>query len=139
MSLTTDFLHGKIGAGFDADAMREALEGLDAQPIDPLTKGFPAGARGAAARRDRRRRTGTCWQGDLPAPVAVLRKSALEHNGRWMRHLLDTLRPASGAACQDHHDAASVGAAGGAWVLGPDRRDRAAGGGGGGVRLPQPA
>ena len=27
--------------------------------------------------------------GDLTAPVAVLRKSALEHNARWMRHLLD--------------------------------------------------
>ena len=27
--------------------------------------------------------------GDLTAPVAVLRRSALEHNARWMRHLLD--------------------------------------------------
>ena len=29
------------------------------------------------------------FAGDLPAPVAIMRKSALEHNARWMRHLLD--------------------------------------------------
>jgi D-serine dehydratase len=87
MSLTSDLLHGAIGTGFDADAMQTALAELDRQAIDPLTKGFPAGhvplplsEIGAQG-----------WNllaGDLPAPVAVLRKSALEHNARWMRRLL---------------------------------------------------
>jgi D-serine dehydratase len=47
-----------------------------------------------------------------------MRKSALEHNARWMRHLLDKFSAAAGASCHNHHDAASVGAAGGAWLLG---------------------
>src|SRR5262245_37426651 len=88
MTLTSDLLHGSIGDGFEADAMRAALEALDGHAIDPLTKGFPPaqpplplGEIGAQG-----------WNllaGDLTAPIAVLRKSALEHNARWMRHLLD--------------------------------------------------
>ena len=88
MSLTTDFLRGEIGAGFDADAMRAALEGLDVQPVDPLTKGFPAG-HAALPLGEIAAQGWNLLAGDLPAPVAVLRKSALEHNARWMRHLLD--------------------------------------------------
>ncbi len=88
MSLTSDFLRGEIGPGFDSDAMRQALDALDRQPIDPLTKGFPPGHAPLALREIGAQR----WNllaGDLPAPVAVLRKSALEHNARWMRHLLE--------------------------------------------------
>src|SRR4030095_10402556 len=88
MTLTNAFLQGSISPGFDEEALRAALDELDRQPIDPLTKGFPAGvapvALGAIAKQG--------WNllaGDLPAPVAVLRKSALDHNARWMRHLLD--------------------------------------------------
>ena len=88
MSLTDDFLTGKIGPGFDAAALREALEALDQELIDPLTKGIPAAAEavelGAIAARN--------WnllEGDLPAPLAVLRKSVLDHNGRWMGKLLE--------------------------------------------------
>src|SRR5262245_20629126 len=88
MTLTSDLLHGSIGDGFEADAMRAALEALDGHAIDPLTKGFPPaqpplplGEIGAQG-----------WNllaGDLPAPAAVLKRSALEHNARWMRRLLD--------------------------------------------------
>ncbi len=88
MSLTTEFLRGEIGSGFDADAMRAALEGLDAQPIDPLTKGFPAG-HAALPLNEIATQRWNLLAGDLPAPVAIMRKSALEHNARWMRHLLD--------------------------------------------------
>lgn len=88
MTLTNDFLTGAIGPGFDADAMRAALEALDRQPIDPLTKGFPP-AQAPLALTDIGMQNWNLLAGDLPAPVAVLRKSALEHNARWMRHLLD--------------------------------------------------
>jgi D-serine dehydratase len=88
MSLTSDFLQGKIGSGFDAAALREALEALDQELVDPLTKGIPAGS-GALELREVAARRWNLLEGDLPAPVAVLRKSALDHNGRWMRKLLD--------------------------------------------------
>ena len=88
MSLTSHLLQGSIGAGFDAKAMRTALDALDRQSIDPLAKGFPAAEApmplGAIGKQS--------WNllaGDLPAPVAVMRQSALAHNARWMRHLLD--------------------------------------------------
>ena len=89
MTLTGDFLHGSIGAGFDGDAMRTALAALDGQPIDPLTKGFPAG-HPPLALREIGAQGWNLLAGDLPAPVAVMRRSALAHNARWMRHLLDT-------------------------------------------------
>jgi D-serine dehydratase len=88
MSLTKEFLHGAITGGFDADAMQAALAALDNQPIDPLTKGFPPSQAPLPLQEIAAQR----WNllaGDLPAPVAVLRKSALAHNARWMRHLLD--------------------------------------------------
>jgi D-serine dehydratase len=88
MTLTSDFLHGAIGPGFDIAAMQAALTALDSQTIDPLTKGFPAGQAPLALGAIGAQR----WNllaGDLPAPVAVMRKSALAHNARWMRHLLD--------------------------------------------------
>ncbi len=88
MSLTNDFLTGKIGSGFDADNLREALEALDQELIDPLTKGIPATAE-ALELGEIAARHWNLLEGDLPAPVAVLRKSALDHNGRWMRKLLD--------------------------------------------------
>ena len=88
MSLTGEFLEGSIGPGFDPDALRAALDALDSQTIDPLTKGFPAGHAPLPLGEIGAQR----WNllaGDLPAPVAVMRKSALAHNARWMRHLLD--------------------------------------------------
>lgn len=89
MTLTSDFLKGSIGPGFDADAMTAALEALDRQVFDPLTKGFPA-AHAPLALGDIANHNWNLLAGDLTAPVAVLRRSALEHNARWMRHLLDT-------------------------------------------------
>ncbi|HWA48564.1 MAG TPA: alanine racemase [Dongiaceae bacterium] len=88
MSLTKDFMRGQIGAGFDADVMREALENLDQELVDPLTKGIPAAA-GALEIGEIPAQNWNLLQGDLPVPVAMLRRSALEHNGRWMRTLLD--------------------------------------------------
>ena len=88
MSLTSDFLKGSIGSGFDEDAMAIALEALDRQVFDPLTKGFPA-AHAPLALGDIANHNWNLLAGDLTAPVAVMRKSALEHNARWMRHLLD--------------------------------------------------
>lgn len=89
MTLTSDFLQGSIGPGFDVDMMRTALDALDRQPIDPLTKGFPP-AQAPRPLADIANQSWNLLAGDLPAPVAVLRRSALEHNARWMRHLLDT-------------------------------------------------
>jgi D-serine dehydratase len=88
MTVTSDFLKGSIGPGFDEDAMAAALEALDRQTVDPLTKGFPP-AHAPLALGDIANHGWNLLAGDLPAPVAVLRKSALEHNARWMRHLLD--------------------------------------------------
>lgn len=88
MSVTKDFLRGQIGAGFDEEVLREALENLDQELVDPLTKGIPA-ASGALEIGEIPAQNWNLLQGDLPAPVAVLRRSALEHNGRWMRTLLD--------------------------------------------------
>ena len=88
MSLTSDFLHGAITGGFDEEAMQAALAALDNQPIDPLTKGFPAG-RTALPLSEIGAQGWNLLAGDLPAPVAIMRKSALAHNARWMRHLLE--------------------------------------------------
>jgi D-serine dehydratase len=88
MSLTSDFLHGDIVGGFDAEAMQAALAALDGQPIDPLTKGFPP-AQAPLPLREIAAQGWNLLAGDLPAPVAILRRSALAHNARWMRHLLD--------------------------------------------------
>jgi D-serine dehydratase len=89
MSLTSDLLQGSIGPGFDVDAMRAALDALDRRMIDPLTKGFPP-AQAPLALAEIGGQNWNLLAGDLPAPVAVLRRSALERNARWMRHLLDT-------------------------------------------------
>ena len=88
MSLTSDLLRGSIGSGFDADAMRTALDALDRGTIDPLTKGFPP-ANAPLPLGEIGQQNWNLLAGDLPAPVAVLRKSALAHNVCWMRHLLD--------------------------------------------------
>ncbi|HEV8391366.1 MAG TPA: alanine racemase [Dongiaceae bacterium] len=87
-TLTNELLQGTISGGFDADAMGAALAELDRQPIDPLTKGFPAG-HAALPLGDIGAQGWNLLAGDLPAPVAVMRKSALAHNARWMRHLLE--------------------------------------------------
>ncbi|MEX2628745.1 MAG: amino acid deaminase [Tistlia sp.] len=70
---------------------------LDDLPLDALTKGIPA-----AAGRLRLGEVGA--QGwnvlaeDLPLPVAVLKDSALAHNGRWMARFLE----AGGAVIAPH-------------------------------------
>ena len=71
MSLTSDFLKGSIGPGFDAETMTAALEALDRQVFDPLTKGFPP-AHAPLTLGDIANHTWNLLAGDLTAPVAVL-------------------------------------------------------------------
>jgi hypothetical protein len=69
MSLASDFLKGSIGPGFDTDAMGAALEALDRQVFDPLTKGFPP-AHAPLALGDIANHNWNLLAGDLSAPVA---------------------------------------------------------------------
>src|SRR5690242_21672646 len=96
MSLTSDFLNGSIVGGFDAKAMRAALEELDRQQIDPLTKGLPA-AHETLPLADIAKQNWNLLAGDPPAPVLVMRQSSLAHNARWTPHPRYTsrLQPAS--------------------------------------------
>jgi D-serine dehydratase len=62
---------------------RLTLTAITESWVDDLTKGFPAGARvqlGSVGAQG--------WNllaGDVPLPVAVLRRSAIDHNVEWMR------------------------------------------------------
>ena len=67
-----------------ADPKADAFEALAAQPLTATIKGIPPRAApialGAVGRQG--------WnllRGDLPFPLAVLSRTALEHNSRWMR------------------------------------------------------
>lgn len=64
------------------------LEGLRAQRLDGTFKGLPARAEGQPLSA-----LGTLGlsllDGDLPLPAAVLRESALVHNGAWMRRFVE--------------------------------------------------
>lgn len=74
--------------------MNDEIAGL---MIDGMYKGIPGGAEafplGKIAEKD--------WnvlRGDLPLPVALLRQSALDQNGAWMRAFLQ----ATGVAISPH-------------------------------------
>ena len=67
-----------------ADPKADAFEALAAQPLTATTKGIPPLAApialGAVGKQG--------WnllRGDLPFPLAMLSRAALEHNSRWMR------------------------------------------------------
>ncbi|WP_374370972.1 alanine racemase [Dongia sp.] len=73
--------------GFDQAAIDAALAKVGVGKIDGITKGFPAhlpattlaGIGGLGL---------NLLRGDTPYPVAVLLRSALDHNGQWMRQFL---------------------------------------------------
>jgi len=69
---------------------------LDA-PIDARAKGFPHGAP-AMRLRDVGARRWNVLRGDLPFPLAVVRRAAMRHNSAWMR----AFAQASGVAIAPH-------------------------------------
>lgn len=64
------------------------LDELLSTPVAPIEKGWPAVA-GALPLRDVGREGWSLLREDLPLPVALLKASALAHNGRWMRSFLE--------------------------------------------------
>jgi D-serine deaminase-like pyridoxal phosphate-dependent protein len=64
------------------------LDDLLSAPVEPTTKGWPALA-GALPLGEVGRQGWNLLRQDLPLPVAVLKRSALGHNGRWMRRFLE--------------------------------------------------
>src|SRR4051794_28374135 len=62
----------------------EALRKLRERVLDVSTKGIPPGV-GRLTLGDIGRQGWSLFGSDLTMPVAVLRRSALEHNSRWMR------------------------------------------------------
>jgi D-serine dehydratase len=98
MSLSEDWLaFGPVEGCFDMSRLRSALDELDRTPVDGLIKGYPVTAPtstlGAVATRG--------WNvlgDDLPFPLAVLKRSALEHNACWMR----TYQQRQGASLAPH-------------------------------------
>jgi len=64
-----------------------SLKDIDATILDGSIKGIPAGAAGFPL-RDIGGKGWNLLREDLPLPVAVLRRSALQHNGMWMREFL---------------------------------------------------
>lgn len=72
------------------------LAGLDAQLLLPGTKGLPL--RAPMRQSDVGRQNWSLLNGDLSYPVAVLKQSALVHNGRWMADFV----AAAGASLAPH-------------------------------------
>src|SRR5690348_8679988 len=69
---------------------------LDSE-VDARTKGFPHAAR-AMRLRDVAAQGWNVLRGDVPFPVAVVRRSAMRHNSAWMRAFTE----ASGVAIAPH-------------------------------------
>jgi D-serine dehydratase len=63
------------------------LDELLSSPVDPTTKGWPAGR--ALPLCEVGEQGWNLLRGDLPLPVALIKASALSHNSRWMRSFLD--------------------------------------------------
>ena len=63
------------------------LDELLSSPVDPATKGWPAGP--ALPLREVGKQGWNLLRGDLPLPVALIKASALSHNSRWMRSFLE--------------------------------------------------
>lgn len=83
--------------GFDSTATEAALKKIEAGLVDGLTKGFPVHLPPTRL-SDIGGLKLSILNGDTPFPVATIQRSALEHNGRWMRQFLDF----TGAALAPH-------------------------------------
>ena len=81
-----DLFAGAVSDGFDHGAMTASLAALGGDAIAPHAKGMPAKA-GALRLADVHLHKWNLLAGDLPAPVAFLRQSALEANSLWMQNL----------------------------------------------------
>jgi D-serine dehydratase len=79
------------------DARDAALRQLRERVLDVSTKGIPPGG-GRLTLGEIGKRGWSLFGGDLTMPVAVLRKSALEHNSAWMRAFI----AANGLAIAPH-------------------------------------
>src|SRR6185437_4403001 len=64
-----------------------SVKDIDATILDGSIKGIPGGVAGFPL-RDIGGKGWNLLREDLPLPVAVLRRSALRHNGAWMREYL---------------------------------------------------
>jgi D-serine dehydratase len=73
------------------------LQAIEASPVDETVKGMPGGLRPMALGAIGRQGWNVLRE-DLPLPLAVLKESALSHNGDWMRRFLAV----SGARISPH-------------------------------------
>jgi D-serine dehydratase len=77
--------------------MAASIRDIDDMILDDLVKGIPGGVRGLRL-GDVGRQGWNLLAEDLPLPAALLKTSALENNGRWMRQFL----AATGALLAPH-------------------------------------
>lgn len=82
-----DLRNDDAARGFDQAAIDAALARMGANPVDGLTKGYPAHLPPASLAK-----LGSLGlnllRGDTAYPAAVILRSALDHNGKWMRQFL---------------------------------------------------
>jgi D-serine dehydratase len=76
-----------LSKGFDSTALASSIEELCRVTIDARWKGIPPTASPIRI-EDVVSKKWNLLAGDLPAPVAIIRKSALDANALWMRKLL---------------------------------------------------
>ena len=83
------------------------LQEIEATLVDGTTKGMPGGI-APMALRDIGCQGWNLLREDLPLPLAVLRESALAHNGDWMRRFLAESGAVIAPARQDDDEPAAV-------------------------------
>jgi D-serine dehydratase len=76
-----------MSKGFDSKALASSLAELERVPIDTRSKGIPPASIPIRI-EDVARQRWNLLAGDLPAPVAIIKKSALDANAVWMQKLL---------------------------------------------------
>lgn len=76
-----------MNKGFDSRALEASLAELGRAPLDTRSKGMPSTLLPVCV-EDAARHGWNLLAGDLPAPVAIIKKTALDANAAWMRKLL---------------------------------------------------